>query len=73
MAGRLIYSAITSLDGYIEDQQGHFEWGEPDQEMFAFLNDMERPVGTDLSYTDVGCTRRWRTGRPRVPVPTSPR
>ena len=48
MAGRLIYSAITSLDGYIEDPQGHFEWGEPDEEVFAFLNDLERPVGTYL-------------------------
>ena len=45
---RLIYSAITSLDGYIEDEQGRFDWATPDEEVFAFVNDLERPVGTHL-------------------------
>jgi dihydrofolate reductase len=45
---RLIYSAIASLDGYIEDEQGKFEWAEPDHEVHAFFNETERPVGTYL-------------------------
>jgi dihydrofolate reductase len=45
---KLIYSAIASLDGYIEDEQGRFDWGEPDEEVHTFVNDLERPVGTHL-------------------------
>jgi dihydrofolate reductase len=45
---RLIYSAIASLDGYVEDAQGGFEWATPDDEVFAFVNDLERPIGTYL-------------------------
>ena len=45
---KLIYSAITSLDGYVEDQEGKFEWAAPDDEVFAFVNDLERPIGTYL-------------------------
>jgi dihydrofolate reductase len=45
---KLIYSAIASLDGYIEDQAGTFDWAEPDDEVHAFLNDLERPIGTYL-------------------------
>lgn len=44
----LIYSAISSLDGYTTDPEGNFEWGAPDEEVFAFLNDLERPIGTYL-------------------------
>jgi dihydrofolate reductase len=44
----LIYSAIPSLDGYIADQDGNFDWAEPDQEVHAFINELERPVGTYL-------------------------
>ena len=44
----LIYSAITSLDGYTADQEGKFDWGEPDEEVMALINDLERPVGTYL-------------------------
>src|SRR5437879_6735282 len=44
----LIYSAITSLDGYIEDDEGKFDWAAPDEEVHAFVNDLERPVGTYL-------------------------
>ena len=45
---KLIYSPIISLDGYIEDAEGKFEWAEPDEEVHAFVNELERPVGTYL-------------------------
>jgi dihydrofolate reductase len=45
---KLIYSAIASLDGYVEDAQGRFDWARPDEEVLAFVNDLERPVGTYL-------------------------
>jgi Dihydrofolate reductase len=45
---KLIYSAITSLDGYIEDEDGNFDWAAPDEEVHSFVNDLERPVGTYL-------------------------
>ncbi|HEX6800373.1 MAG TPA: dihydrofolate reductase family protein [Ktedonobacterales bacterium] len=45
---KLIYSAITSLDGYIADESGNFDWAAPDEEVHAFVNDLERPVGTYL-------------------------
>jgi dihydrofolate reductase len=45
---KLIYSAITSLDGYIADENGNFDWAAPDEEVHTFINDLERPVGTYL-------------------------
>jgi dihydrofolate reductase len=45
---KLIYSAIASLDGYVADADGHFEWAAPDEEVHAFVNELERPVGTYL-------------------------
>ena len=45
---KLIYAAIASLDGYVEDEQGRFDWAAPDEEVHAFCNDLERPVGTYL-------------------------
>ncbi len=45
---RLVYSAITSLDGYVADQEGDFSWSAPDEEVHAFVNDLLRPVGTHL-------------------------
>ncbi len=45
---KLIYSSITSLDGYVEDEQGNFDWAEPDEELHSFINHLERPVGTYL-------------------------
>ena len=45
---RLIYSVITSFDGYIEDAQGKFDWAAPDEEVHAFVNDQERQIGTYL-------------------------
>jgi dihydrofolate reductase len=45
---RLIYSAITSLDGYVADEDGNFDWAAPDEEVHTFVNDLERSVGTYL-------------------------
>jgi dihydrofolate reductase len=45
---KLIYSAIASLDGYIEDAAGGFEWAAPDEEVHAFANELERSIGTAL-------------------------
>jgi dihydrofolate reductase len=45
---RLIYSIIESLDGYVADESGSFDWAAPDEEVHAFVNDLERSVGTYL-------------------------
>jgi dihydrofolate reductase len=45
---KLIYSAIASLDGYVEDEQGRCDWAAPDEKVHAFANDLERPIGTYL-------------------------
>jgi dihydrofolate reductase len=45
---RLIYSAIASLDGYVADEDGNFDWAAPDDEVHAFVNELERPIGTYL-------------------------
>jgi hypothetical protein len=45
---KLIYQAIASLDGYVEDEAGNFDWAAPDGEVHAFVNDLERPIGTHL-------------------------
>jgi len=45
---KLIYSAITSLDGYVADRDGKFDWATPDEEVHTFINDLERPVGIYL-------------------------
>jgi dihydrofolate reductase len=45
---KLIYSALMSLDGYIEDENGNFDWAEPDEESHGFINDLERGIGTYL-------------------------
>jgi dihydrofolate reductase len=45
---KLIYSAITSLDGYVADDEGRFDWAEPGDEVHRFINDLERPIGTYL-------------------------
>lgn len=45
---KLVYSAITSLDGFTADDGGNFDWGAPDSEVFAFINELERGFGTQL-------------------------
>jgi dihydrofolate reductase len=45
---RLIYSFIASLDGYVEDVGGRFDWATPSEEAHAFVNELEAPVGTYL-------------------------
>ena len=44
----LIYAMIASLDGYVEDESGRFDWAAPDEEVHAFVNELERPIGTFL-------------------------
>jgi dihydrofolate reductase len=68
--GELIYSAIASLDGYVADEGGSFDWAVPDEEVHAFVNDLERPVGTYLYgrrmyETMVG----WETAHTRADQP----
>ena len=46
--GRLVYSAIASLDGYVNDASGDFAWAMPSEELHGFVNDLERTVGTYL-------------------------
>ena len=45
---KLIYGALMSLDAYIADEGGNFDWAEPDEEVYTFINDLERPIGTYL-------------------------
>src|SRR5258705_6264802 len=45
---KLIYSALASIDGYVEDATGNFDWAAPDEEVHAFVNDLERRAGTYL-------------------------
>jgi len=45
---KLIYSVIASLDGFVADENGNFDWATPDEEVHAFVNDLERQVGTYL-------------------------
>ena len=45
---KLIYAPIASLDEYIEDEEGKFDWAAPDDEVYAVVNDLERPIGTYL-------------------------
>ena len=48
MTAKLSYFAIASLDGYVADEDGNFDWAAPDEEVHNFVNDLERPVGTYL-------------------------
>lgn len=45
---KLIYAAIASLDGFVADESGNFDWAAPDEEVHAFVNELERPIGTHL-------------------------
>lgn len=46
--GNLIYSMITSLDGFVSDPKGNFEWGAPDEETHEFINQQAKSIGTYL-------------------------
>ena len=46
--GRLIYSMMQSLDGYVADAAGQFDWAEPDESVHTFANQLQRPIGTNL-------------------------
>jgi hypothetical protein len=43
---KLVYAAFTSLDGYVADETGNFDWAELDDEVHAFINSRERQIGT---------------------------
>ncbi|SDE20910.1 dihydrofolate reductase family protein [Rhodococcus tukisamuensis] len=65
--GRLIYSAIASIDGYTADADGNFDWAAPDEEVHGAVNDLERTVGTNLYGRRMYETMRyWET------APTGP-
>jgi dihydrofolate reductase len=55
----LSYLAFASLDGYVEDEQGNFDWAEPDEEVHAFVNELERPTGTHLYGRRMYETMAW--------------
>ena len=52
---KLIYSTITSLDGYVADKDGTFDWAAPDEEVHSFVNDLS--VRWAPTSTGAGCTR----------------
>ena len=69
--GKLIYAANTSLDGYLEDETGSFDWSVPDDDVHAFWNEHERHIGTSLYGRRIyGSMRVWDddclTGEPAV-------
>ncbi len=70
--GKLIYAANTSLDGYLEDETGSFDWSVPDDEVHAFWNEHERHIGTSLYGRRMYETMRvwesddWLTTEPAV-------
>ena len=69
---KLIYSAITSLDGYINDEAGNFDWAAPDEEVHRFVNDLGRPVGTYLlgrrMYDTLAVWETMPTGGDQSPI-----
>ncbi len=65
--GTLIYTGITSLDGYINDARGRFDWAEPSEQVHAFVNDLERGVGSYLYGRRMYDTMAfWETPTPEV-------
>ncbi|MCI2238366.1 dihydrofolate reductase family protein [Paenibacillus sp. TRM 82003] len=70
--GKLIHAANTSLDGYLEDEDGSFDWSVPDEEVHAFWNEHERHIGTSLHGRRTYETMRvwesddWLTTEPAV-------
>jgi dihydrofolate reductase len=67
---KLIYSAITSLDGYIADEDGTFDWAMPDAEVHTFINELTRPIGTFLYGRRMyGVMAGWETAHTRAGQP----
>ena len=68
---KLVYSAIASLDGYVADTDGNFDWAAPDEEVHAFVNDLERKVGTYLYGRRMyEVMRYWETAQAVTDPPT---
>lgn len=66
---KLVYSTVTSLDGYSADQAGNFEWSMPDPEVHSFINQIERGFGTYLYGRRMYETMRyWETFADQVAV-----
>ena len=69
---KLIYAALASLDGYVADEDGNFDWAAPDDEVHAFVNEMQRAVGTQLlgrrMYDVLAVWDRIDTGPEQTPV-----
>ena len=63
---KLIYSVLASVDGYVEDPSGKFDWAAPDAEVHAFVNDLERPVGTHLYWRRMYETMRFWEDPPEL-------
>jgi len=71
---KLIYSAITSLDGYVADEEGNFDWAAPDGEVHSFVNELERPIGTYLYGRRMyEVMRYWETADSLVDQPPAER
>ena len=73
----LIYTVITSLDGYVADENGNFDWAAPDEQVHQFVNDLERPVGTYLYGRRLyEVMQYWQTattdGEPSAVLPAHP-
>jgi hypothetical protein len=56
---KLIYAAIASLDGYVEDEEGRFDWAAPDDEVHAFVNDLEREGHTNSRFAHAAKSYSW--------------
>ena len=69
---KLIYAALASLDGYVADEDGNFDWAAPDDEVHAFVNEMQRTAGTQLlgrrMYDVLEVWERIDTGPEQTPV-----
>jgi dihydrofolate reductase len=67
---KLTYSVIASLDGYVADEGGNFDWAAPDEEVHRFVNDLERPIGTYLYGRRMYETMRyWETAHTAADQP----
>ncbi|MGW6195304.1 dihydrofolate reductase family protein [Kribbella sp. NPDC055110] len=67
--GKLVYAAIASLDGYTADADGSFDWAAPAEEVHAYVNDLERPIGTYLYGSRMYATMSyWETADDPAPV-----